>query len=64
MDRPLAGNLRDPAVGKTAAGTFVRINDYRSDRGVQEQPLIVTTRDGEPVTAFGGRISREDMDIQ
>lgn len=47
-----------------AAGMFVRINDHRPDGGVQEQPVVVTTRDGEPVTAFGGRISRADMAIQ
>ncbi|MGX1913597.1 DUF6919 domain-containing protein [Streptomyces phaeochromogenes] len=47
-----------------AAGMFVRINDHRPDGGVREQPVVVTTRDGEPVTAFGGRISRADMAIQ
>ena len=47
-----------------AAGMFVRINDHRPDGGVHEQPVVVTTRDGEPVTAFGGRISRADMAIQ
>ncbi|MFB6594774.1 DUF6919 domain-containing protein, partial [Streptomyces diastaticus] len=47
-----------------AAGLTVRINDHRRDGGVQEQPVVVTTRDGEPVTAFGGRIGRADMAIQ
>ncbi|MER6807498.1 hypothetical protein ABT319_36645 [Streptomyces sp. NPDC000678] len=47
-----------------AAGLTVRINDHRRDGGVQEQPVVVTTRDGEPFTAFGGRISRADMAIQ
>jgi hypothetical protein len=46
-----------------AAGMVVRINDHRRG-GVQEQPVVVTTRDGEPVTAFGGRIGRADMAIQ
>lgn len=48
----------------TTAGMTVRINDYRRGGGVQEEPVIVTTCDGEPVTAFGGRISRADMAIQ
>ncbi|AVH61840.1 hypothetical protein C4B68_40750 (plasmid) [Streptomyces dengpaensis] len=47
-----------------AAGLFVRINDYRPDGGVQEEPVVATTRDGEAMTAFGGRISRADMAIQ
>ncbi|MFF7986999.1 DUF6919 domain-containing protein [Streptomyces sp. NPDC007901] len=47
-----------------AAGLIVRINDYRPGGGAQEQPVVVTTRDGEAVTAFGGRISRADMAIQ
>ncbi|MBK3567822.1 hypothetical protein [Streptomyces sp. MBT62] len=47
-----------------AAGLTVRINDYRPDGGVQEHPVVVTTRDGEGVTAFGGRITRADMAIQ
>jgi hypothetical protein len=48
----------------SAAGMFVRINDHRRGGGVQEQPVIATTRDGEAVTAFGGRIGRADMAIQ
>ncbi|MFE9770027.1 DUF6919 domain-containing protein [Streptomyces sp. NPDC005808] len=47
-----------------AAGLVVRINECRPDGGVQEPPVVATTRDGEPVTAFGGRISRADMAIQ
>ncbi len=47
------------------AGLFIRINDHRLDGGgVQEPPVVATTCDGEPVTAFGGRISRADMAIQ
>ncbi|MEV5440799.1 hypothetical protein AB0K80_33070 [Streptomyces sp. NPDC052682] len=46
-----------------AAGMLVRVNDHRRG-GVQDQPVVVTTRDGEPVTAFGGRIRRADMAIQ
>lgn len=46
-----------------AAGMLVRVNDHRCG-GVQDQPVVVTTRDGEPVTAFGGRIGRADMAIQ
>ncbi|MGW0955385.1 DUF6919 domain-containing protein [Streptomyces sp. NPDC002545] len=46
-----------------AAGMLVRVNDHRRG-GVQDEPVIVTTRDGEPVTAFGGRIRRADMAIQ
>lgn len=47
-----------------AAGMLVRINDHRHDGGVQEKPVVVTTCDGEPMTAFGGRISRADMAIE
>jgi hypothetical protein len=47
-----------------AAGLSVRINDYRPGGGVQEQPVVVTTRDGEAVTSFGGQASRADMAIQ
>ncbi|MFH9983364.1 DUF6919 domain-containing protein [Streptomyces sp. NPDC017179] len=46
-----------------AAGMLVRVNDHCRG-GVQDQPVVVTTRDGEPVTAFGGRIRRADMAIQ
>ncbi|MFE0448593.1 DUF6919 domain-containing protein [Streptomyces fungicidicus] len=46
-----------------AAGMLVRVNDHRRG-GVQDEPVVVTTRDGEPVTAFGGRIGRADMAIQ
>ncbi|WP_460074067.1 DUF6919 domain-containing protein [Streptomyces sp. YKOK-I1] len=60
-DPKLFHRLVDPAY---AAGMFVRINDYRPGGGVQEQPVAVTTRDGETVTEFGGRISRADMAIQ
>ena len=46
-----------------AAGMLVRVNDHRRG-GVRDEPVVVTTRDGEPVTAFGGRIGRADMAIQ
>ncbi|MEV7595501.1 hypothetical protein AB0O42_35080 [Streptomyces sp. NPDC089922] len=46
-----------------AAGMLVRVNDYRRG-GVQDEPVVVTTRDGEAHTAFGGRISSADMAIQ
>ncbi|MFH9203193.1 DUF6919 domain-containing protein [Streptomyces anulatus] len=51
------------AVAADGAGLLVRVNDHRGD-GVQDEPVIVTTCDGEPITAFGGRISRADMAIQ
>ncbi len=60
-DADLVHRLVDAA---SAAGMLVRINDYRRGGGAQEQPVVATTRDGEPVTAFGGRISRADMAIQ
>ncbi|MFI1177860.1 DUF6919 domain-containing protein [Streptomyces melanogenes] len=47
-----------------AAGLIVRINDYRPGGGVQEQPVVATTCDGEAMTAFGGRVSRADMAMQ
>ncbi|WP_459250072.1 DUF6919 domain-containing protein [Streptomyces youssoufiensis] len=47
-----------------AAGLIVRVNDYGLDGGVQEQPVIVTTREGEPVTWVGGRIDRAEMALQ
>lgn len=43
------------------AGMVVRINDYSRAGGAPEQPVVATTRDGEPITTFGGRISRADM---
>lgn len=46
-----------------AAGMLVRVNDPRRG-GVQDEPVIATTCDGEPMTAFGGRIGRADMAIQ
>ncbi|MFJ4745419.1 DUF6919 domain-containing protein [Streptomyces sp. NPDC088775] len=46
-----------------AAGMLVRVNDDRHG-GVQDQHVIATTCDGEPITAFGGRIGRADMAIQ
>ncbi|MGW3652499.1 DUF6919 domain-containing protein [Streptomyces sp. NPDC000878] len=60
-DPTLVHRLVDAAC---AAGLFIRINDHHPDGGVQEPPVVATTRDGEPVTAFGGRISRADMAIQ
>ena len=47
----------------TDAGMFVRVHDYSRGR-VPEYPVAATLRDGEVVTAFGGRISRADMAIQ
>ncbi|MES5824869.1 hypothetical protein [Streptomyces sp. RG80] len=47
-----------------AADLAVRINDYRPGGGVHQEPVIVTTRDDEAMTAFGGRISRADMAMQ
>ncbi|MEU3220116.1 hypothetical protein [Streptomyces sp. NPDC006971] len=61
--------VTDPALQRRlveaarAAGMLVRVNDYRRG-GVQDQPVVVTTADGEPFTAFGGRIGRADMRIQ
>lgn len=46
------------------AGLIARINDYRAGGGVQEQPVVTTTRDGEAVSSFGGRITRRDMAVQ
>lgn len=46
------------------AGMVVRLNDHRRGAGLQESPVVVTTRDGEAITAFGGRIGRADMAIQ
>ncbi len=56
--------LRRLVDAASAAGMVVRINDHRRGAGVQEQPVVVTTRDAEPMTAFGGRIGRADMAIQ
>ncbi|MFI1890428.1 DUF6919 domain-containing protein [Streptomyces jumonjinensis] len=56
--------LRRLVVAATEAGMLVRTNDYRPGSADQEQPVIATTRDGEPTAAFGGRISRADMAIQ
>ncbi|MCX4792636.1 hypothetical protein OG369_43455 [Streptomyces sp. NBC_01221] len=59
-DPELLHRLVDAATG---AGMFVRVNDHRRG-GVQDEPVIATTCDGEPITAFGGRISRADMAVQ
>lgn len=61
--------VTDPALRRRlfeaarAAGMLVRVNDYHRG-GVQDQPVVATTADGEPFTAFGGRIGRADMRIQ
>ncbi|MFJ3533807.1 MULTISPECIES: DUF6919 domain-containing protein [unclassified Streptomyces] len=55
--------LRRLLAAARAAGMLVRVNDHRRG-GVQDEPVIVTTCDGEPITGFGGRISRADMAIQ
>ncbi|MGW5974736.1 hypothetical protein [Streptomyces sp. NPDC055186] len=47
-----------------AAGMLVRVNDHRRGGVRRDEPVVVTTRDGEPVTAFGGRLGRADMAIQ
>ncbi|MCX4707190.1 hypothetical protein [Streptomyces sp. NBC_01373] len=60
-DADLLHRLVDAA---SAAGFITRINDHRHGGGYQDDAVVVTTRDGEPVTAFGGRISRADMAIQ
>lgn len=60
-DPELLHRLVDAATG---AGLLVRVNDHRRGGGVQDEPVIATTCDGEPMTAFGGRISRADMAIQ
>ncbi|MFF4249496.1 DUF6919 domain-containing protein [Streptomyces sp. NPDC001822] len=52
-----------PRLVDAAAGMFVRVNDYRPG-GIQDEPVIVTTCDGEPFTSFAGRISRGDMAVQ
>jgi|GEM_PF-1429511 len=46
----------------SAAGMVVRVNDYR-DGGVQEQSVVATTCDGEPITTFGGQIPQSHMDV-
>uniref|UniRef100_UPI003F4916D6 DUF6919 domain-containing protein n=1 Tax=Streptomyces sp. CA-136453 TaxID=3240050 RepID=UPI003F4916D6 len=46
-----------------AAGMLVVVNDYLPG-GVQDACVPVTTRDGERMTSFGGRIGRADMAIQ
>ncbi|MDX3025352.1 DUF6919 domain-containing protein [Streptomyces acidiscabies] len=46
-----------------AAGLVVVVNDYLRG-GVQDARVPATTRDGERVTSFGGRIGRADMAIQ
>ena len=64
------GVVLDPALldrltkAATGAGMIVRINDYRRRDGRQDEAVEVTTRDGEPVTSFGGRISRGYMALQ
>lgn len=61
--------VTDPALRRRlveaarAAGMPVRVNDYHRG-GVQDQPVVATTADGEPFTAFGGRIGRADMRIR
>ncbi|MEU9174897.1 hypothetical protein AB0D34_45300 [Streptomyces sp. NPDC048420] len=60
VDDDLFHRLVDAA---TAAGMFVRVHDYSRGRR-PEYPVAATLRDGEVVTAFGGRIGRADMAIQ
>jgi hypothetical protein len=47
-----------------AAGMIVRVNDHRLGGAIDNQPVVATTRDGEAMTAFGGRIRRMDMTVQ
>lgn len=42
---------------------IVRVTDYRPGARSNGEPLIVTTRNSAPVTAFGGRISRREMGV-
>ncbi len=60
VDDDLFHRLVDAA---TAAGMFVRVHDHSRGRR-PEYPVAATLRDGEVVTAFGGRIGRADMAIQ
>lgn len=60
VDDELFHRLVDAA---TDAGMFVRVHDYSRGRR-PEYPVAATLRDGEVVTAFGGRIGRADMAIQ
>jgi hypothetical protein len=55
-DRTLYYRLLDAA---QTAGLTVAVNDSHS--GVHDPAITVTTVDGEPYTAFGGRLSRRDM---
>ncbi|MGW0999225.1 DUF6919 domain-containing protein [Streptomyces sp. NPDC002523] len=59
-DPYLKSRLLEAARG---AGMVVVVNDYVRG-GVQDRRVPVTTRDGERVTSFGGRIGRADMAIQ
>ena len=40
------------------------VNHVRRRGGRQWQPIVVTTCDGQPVTAFGGRIRRADFALE
>ncbi|MGW2748933.1 DUF6919 domain-containing protein [Streptomyces sp. NPDC001450] len=55
-DPELLRRLDDAA---TNAGMLVRVSNHW--RGEDREPITVTTRDGEPVTSFGGRVSRADL---
>lgn len=57
--------LLDPLVdAATDAGMILRVHDHRQAATGQDDPVIATTRDGDPMTAFGGRIGRADMAVQ
>lgn len=47
----------------TEAGLIICVNDHARG-GVNDQAVITTTRDDEPMTAFGGWIGRADMALQ
>lgn len=51
---------------RSAADTGMNtcVNHVRRRDGRQGQPIVVTTCDGQPVTAFGGRIRRADLALE
>ncbi|MFI8784378.1 DUF6919 domain-containing protein [Streptomyces albidoflavus] len=51
---------------RSAADTGMNtcVNHVRRRGGRQGQPIVVTTCDGQPVTAFGGRIRRADLALE
>ncbi|MFJ4343203.1 DUF6919 domain-containing protein [Streptomyces sp. NPDC088915] len=55
-DYAFLGRLYKEAV---AEGLVVLVNDHALD--IHSEPYVVTTRDGEPYTAFGGPVPAEDL---